>query len=104
MGMRIGWKLVFFLALLLLAAWSLVSVLGSMGVLPVSAPEEAEGYLLREYEGYLAVYYPASSDYPAMITEVRTRDLPLPDRAALQEGIPAADRNEVMRLLEDFAA
>ena len=103
--MKIGWKLALCGVLLLLAAWSLASVMGSMGVIPASAPAEAEdGYLLREYEGYVAVWYPAGANYPAMITEIRTLDLPLPDRAALRDGIHAADRDEVMRLLEDFAA
>ena len=102
--MRIGWKIALCGILLLLAAWSVASVMGGMGVMPVSAPTEEDGYLLREHEGYVAVWYPAQANYPAMITEIRAADLPLPDRAALREGIPAADRDDVMRLLEDFAA
>lgn len=103
--MKIGIKLILCVILLLFAAWSLASVLGSIGALPASAEaEEADGYLLREYEGYVAVWYPAQANYPAMITEIRTDSLPLFDRAALRDGIPAADRDEVMRLLEDFAS
>ena len=104
--MRIGLKLMLCVLLMLFAAWSLLSVLGSIGVLPASAPAETEedGYLIREYDGFVAVWYPAQANYPAMITEIRTGDLPLTDRAGLRDGIPAADRDEVMRLLEDFAA
>ena len=102
--MRIGAKLVLCAILLLLAAWSVLSVLGSIGAIPASAPAEEDSYLLREYEGYVAVWYPAEATYPAMITDIRTGDLPLSDRAELRGGIPAADRDEVMRLLEDFAA
>jgi len=98
-------KVIFCVLLMLLAAWSAAAVLGSIGVLPVSAPaEEPDGYLLGEYEGYVAVWYPAGAGAPAMITEIRAGDLPLSDRAELRGGIPAADRDEVMRLLEDFAA
>ena len=103
--MRLGWKLTLLGILLLLAAWSLTSVLGSMGIVPVSASaEEEEGYLLGEYEGCVAVWYPAGAGVPAMVTEIRVSDLPLPDRVALRDGIPAADRDEVMGLMEDFAA
>lgn len=103
--MKIRLKLILCAALMLLAAWSLTSVLGSIGALPASAAgEDAEDYLLGEYEGYVAVWYPAQASIPAMITDISARDLPLQDRVELREGIPAADRDEVMRLLEDFAA
>lgn len=104
--MRIGVKLALCAILLLLAAWSAASVLGSIGALPVSADaaQEDGGYLLGEYEGWVAVWYPAGANVPAMITDIRTGDLPLSDRVELRDGIPAADRDEVMRLLEDFAA
>ncbi len=101
--MRMRWKLIFCAALLLLAVWSLTSVLGQIGVLPASARPEAEDtYLLREYEGYVAVWYPAGAEHPAMITETRTDSLPPSDRAALRAGIPAADREEMARLLDDL--
>lgn len=102
---RLRWKLAVGMLLAVFAALSLVSVLGSLGALPTSAPAaEDEGYLLREYEGYVAVWYPAGATSPAMVTDIRTSDLPLADRAELREGVPAADRGAVMRLLEDFAA
>lgn len=102
--MRLGVKAILCILLMLLAVWSLAAVLGSIGAIPVSGPAEEDGYLLREYEGYVAVWYPAEATYPAMITDISTGDLPLTDRVELRGGIPAADRDEVMRLLEDFAA
>ena len=102
--MRIGIKLALCGLLALLAVWSLLTVLGGIGVLPAGAPAEDDGYRVGEYDGYVAVWYPAEADYPAMITEIRTGDLPLTDRVGLRDGIQAADRDEVMRLLEDFAA
>ena len=101
--MRIWWKLALCLALMLLAAWSLTTVLGSIGALPASSTPREE-YLVRDYEGYVAVWYPADAVIPAMVTEIRTEELPLTDRVELRDGIPAVDRDEVMRLLEDFAA
>lgn len=104
--MRLRVKVILCALLMALAAWSLFSVLGSIGAIPVSAQAAAQegGYLVREYEGYAAVWYPAEATHPAMITDIRAADLPLSDRIALRDGIPAADRDEVMRLLEDFAA
>ena len=103
--MRIAVKIALCALLMLLAAWSLLAVLDSIGAVPASAQgQEDDGYMIREYEGYVAVWYPAQANYPAMITEIRTGDLPLTDRVGLRDGIPASDRDEVMRLLEDFAA
>lgn len=104
--MRIGIKLALCAALMLLAVWSALSVLESIGALPASSSGVSEdaGYMLGVYDGYVAVWYPAEANVPAMITEIRAGDLPLSDRVALRGGIPAADRDEVMRLLEDFAA
>ena len=76
MPVRMKVKVIFCILLMLLAAWSAAVVLGSIGVLPVSAPEaEPDGYLLGEYEGYVAVWYPAGAGAPAMITEIRAGDL-----------------------------
>ena len=79
-------------------------MLGRIGVLPASAPEAEDRYLVGEYEGYIAVWYPAEATSPAMVTDIRADSLPLNERVELRGGVPAADRDEVMRLLEDFAA
>ena len=54
-------KLVLCLALMLLAAVSLMAVLGSLGVLPVGAVEDDDGVLLREVDGRVGVFFPADA-------------------------------------------
>lgn len=89
--------------LLVFAALSLAAVLGSLGVLPAAAAEES-AYMLREYDGYIGVFYPAESETPTNLTDIRVRDLPLSDRLELAAGIGAADYGQVVRLLEDFGS
>ena len=71
---------------------------------PRAAAAEEQDYLLREYEGYIGIYYPAESEYPTTVTNIRVRDLPLTDRVELAAGIGAEDYGSVIQLLEDFGA
>lgn len=90
---------------LLLAAFacvSLAAVLGSLGVLPAGAM--GAGYLLRDVDGRIGVFYPADAETPTMLTDVRVRDLPLGDRLELTAGVRVSDYGAVARLLEDYGA
>ena len=89
-----------------LAVLSLTAVLGKIGVLDVAAaePESDAAYLLREYGGYIGVYYPSTAERPTTVTGIRVRDLPAADRLALAEGVGAADYAAVVQLLEDYGA
>lgn len=100
--MKGRWKVLFCVLLAVFALVSLATVLGRLGVVPVSAP--ADSYLLREYEGCIGVYYPADAAYPTMITDIRVRDLPLADRFELINGVGASDYGAVVRLLEDYGS
>lgn len=63
-------------------------------------PVEAN-YLLREYDGKLAVF---TEDLvtPDLVFEVYVRTLPESDQALLQRGIRAASFDELTRLVEDY--
>ena len=77
-------------------------VMADLGVMPVSAAEPA--YLLREYEGVIAIYSPADAPRPATVTDIRVADLPRGDRLELRSGIGVTDFGAVVRLLEDYGA
>ncbi len=100
--MKLRIKIALCMLLILLAALSLTAVMGSLGVLPVSAA--AEGYMLRDYDGYIAVWFPGGDAGPATVTDIRVRDLPLGDRAELAAGVTVSDYGAVLRLLEDYSS
>lgn len=95
-------KIILCLVLTLFAAASLAAVLGSLGALPAGAMEQT--YLLREQDGRICVFYPADAEEPAMVTDIRVRDLPLGDRLELTAGVSVSDYGAVARLLEDYGA
>jgi hypothetical protein len=102
-AMSVKAKIFLCAALVLLAALSLAVVLGSLGVLSVSAAEDSV-YLVREYEGYVSVFYPAGSETPTSCTDIRVKDLPWSDRVELASGIGFSDYSQVVQLLEDFGS
>lgn len=104
--MRGKLKIALCILLAVLAVLSLTTVLGSIGVLnAVAAESEPEAaYLLRTYEGYIGIYYPAAADRPTTVTDIRVKDLPVVDRLALDRGVGAADYAAVIQLLEDYGA
>ena len=59
------------------------------------------GYLLRSYEGRLAVFR-QGCDTPELIFDVYTRLLPPADRDRLETGISAPDYETLTRLIEDY--
>lgn len=69
-------------------------------IFPVSAA--AEGYVLRELGGKLAVY--ATSGELLMVTGIPTSSLRETDRLAVEKGITAASWEEIIKLLEDFGS
>ena len=74
-----NWKLKVILCgmLMVFAGLSVVTVLGDIGVLSVSAAESA--YVLREHEGYVAVFSPPEES-PMLVTDIRVQELPADDR------------------------
>ena len=70
-------------------------------------PEEGAGqsgepqYYLKGWQGLLAVFS-AGEEEPMKIFDVYLATLPEYDRAQLEEGLPVADYEELLRRLEDF--
>ena len=62
-----------------------------------------EFYILKEYNGKIAVYS-SNSDKPIEITNASTAKLPKNDQEALKDGIKAESKKELNRLLEDFCS
>lgn len=83
------------------AVLSLLATLADLGALDAWA---AEPYLLREERGWVAVFGPEEDEEPVMVTQIRTATLPRADRLALQEGIAAKNRKELLALLEDLGS
>lgn len=64
-------------------------------------PQSPAGYLLRDYEGRLAIFR-EGNDTPEMIFDVYTRLLPSADQERLTAGISAPDYETLTRLIEDY--
>lgn len=74
------------------------------GALRELAPETGEyEYILREYEGRLAVFFPGR-EQPQKIFDVYVSTLPEYDRGQLSQGIPVKDYRALLRRIEDFAS
>ena len=63
----------------------------------------AEMYILRSYNGLLAVFK-GDSDVPYIETDVRIADLPYADMELLNTGIAVESYSELNRLLEDYCS
>lgn len=69
-----------------------------------SAQARAEsGYYLMEYKGMIGVF-PAKGGEPISVLDVDVRTLPDEDRAALADGVFAADEDELCRRIEDYSS
>lgn len=90
----------------ILAASALLCLLGTLAELgALDARAEAESaYLLRAEDGLVAVFGGSGQGEALTVTDIRVDTLPLRDRQALQSGIPAKDRQELLSLLEDLGS
>lgn len=68
-------------------------------------PRSLEGaqFVVREYDGCVAVFAAGESS-PITMTDIDVRSLREYDRALLMAGLPAADSDEVLTLLEDLGS
>ena len=62
----------------------------------------SEGYILRAYEGNVAVFYGEFQTVPAIETNISVEDLRGTDRELLESGIRVSTYEDVVRLLEDL--
>lgn len=61
-------------------------------------------FYLRAQDGYIAVYPNRRGAGPERITRIEIITLRAEDRAMLSRGIPAADRQNMLQLLEDLGS
>ena len=66
-----------------------------------SEPEQEPMYMLREWNGYIAVFAHGEPE-PQLVLEQQVRFLPDIDRMNLREGITVSDRAELAALIEDY--
>lgn len=103
------------LALFALAAYSAAAALESVRsawewALPqeiyarFAEQEAGAAYLLRSRDGFVAVYEGEDRRRPAEVTDIEISLLRRADRAMLDKGIPAADREQMLMLLEDLGS
>lgn len=89
-------------AALLLAAVTLFILFRT--VIPAPADTEpTPAFTIRAYEGQVAVFE-GSSDYPMQVFDSPVEALPAEEQERLRAGIPAADRDELSVLLEDYTS
>lgn len=67
----------------------------------VQAEEEAERYLIRDYQGRVAVFLEGVEE-PEMIFDIYTKTLPELDQQQLTKGIPVEGYQQMTRLVEDY--
>ena len=70
----------------------------------LSGQSEQAKFLLRAQGGRIAVFPNRRGAAPERITSIELSTLRAADRAMLQRGIPAADRQRVLELLEDLGS
>ena len=61
-------------------------------------------FYLRDNDGYVAVFAGAKDRQPVTVTGIELSCLRSADRAMVEEGIPVADRRELLLLLEDLGS
>lgn len=70
----------------------------------LSGEAEQASFVLRAQAGRIAVYPNRRGASPERVTAIELSTLRAADRAMLQHGIPAADRQSLLQLLEDLGS
>jgi len=88
-----------------LSAFAQARPVKGSGSLPESGGENNQGaYVLREQDGYIAVYRDASGVQSVEKTDIDVDTLRRVDRDMLEQGIAAKTEDELLCLLEDFGS
>ncbi|MDR2655737.1 MAG: hypothetical protein LBC56_06660 [Oscillospiraceae bacterium] len=70
---------------------------------PSALAENEYLYIVREFEGRLAVFEKGRVN-PKIVYSVYTSHLPAADRQRLAQGIPAKDERELRLIIEDYSS
>lgn len=96
-----------------LAVFALFSAAGSLKRDGEPLPEEIYAayadrsgteYLLKNRDGFIAVYKAETDRDPVSVTSIELAGLRKADRAMIEKGIPVLDRVELLKLLEDLGS
>ena len=87
---------------------TLLLALSSFASVKTTAPEPKsqirdDYYILSVYDGRIAVFE-NGSDKPVEVFDTFVSSLPYTEQSELQNGITARDRNELLRLIEDYTS
>jgi hypothetical protein len=66
--------------------------------------DDGAEYFLRDSGGYVAVFAGARAREPLRVTDIETKRLRSADKELLRRGIPAADGDALLGLLEDLGS
>ena len=108
--MRISQKGWLWLGLGVFAAGALLCILSLAPLLQPQEPAVAADapaqhrYLVREYEGMVAVFLPRQLFGPKYVTGIRVESLPQADQEALAVGIPVYSDAQLTALLQDYGS
>lgn len=99
-------------ALILFAVLSVTAVAGQLDrIMPGEAQmaslldgDDEIHYVLREQDGFVAIFQEGFGDEPAVVTDIEAKTLRQVDRELLRLGIPVKNREELMMLLEDLGS
>lgn len=93
---------IFALAAVFSIVFLTVSSLNTQDGAVSDGPKQINGYLVKEYEGKIAVFEQHGTDPVFVLDNPRIRDLPAYDRALLAVGIPVKNTEELGSLIEDY--
>jgi hypothetical protein len=92
------------LLLILLAVTIIQAGAADAGKAVLTQAPADEPYLLRSYNGHVAVFFDRDDTTPGIETTIVTETLRSVDAEKLQDGIEAATYEDVLKLLEDFGS
>ena len=81
-----------------------LSISRSSGTAPAGGRENIGTYILREQDGFIAVYGADSANTPLELTDIEVSTLRRVDQDMLEQGISAKSRDELLTLLEDLGS
>lgn len=94
-------------ALSMLLAAVCCSALAVSGAVLAQSPSELDGegrYVLRDFDGYVAVFIENQPDSPMTVTDIQVKTLREADRQLLEMGLKVATHERLMMTLEDLCS
>lgn len=77
---------------------------GEIAECMTESESDSESYILKEYEGHVAVYMGNEPNKPVTVTGIQVSTLREMDRKLLQTGIKIASHDRLMMTIEDLGS